>query len=253
LYVIVVLKKKVDNLQRSSNGSKKELLELKSKHKIELLKTALTYQERERRRVASDIHDDVSSTLTAARRNLEMVLADRTADHNYLQIEETKKLLENAIESSRRIAQNLTPSCIETVGLVASVQDLANRLNMKGLRVTFSEIGFSERLKSGRDLLIYRVIQEILNNQVKHSGCSALSIQMVGGPVMTISIVDNGKPYKFLKDNTVGTGLGILSIQNRLELLDARIESESGPPSNVLEIFIPMKVVPNSFFITDPI
>ena len=88
-------------------------------------------------------------------------------------------------------------------------------------------------------------MQEVLNNYVKHSDGTHMIVQMLGGPILIISIVDNGKPFEYSFEN-IGSGIGLTSIQSRLDSLNATLVSEAGLP-NKTEIYVPLQTAVEVF------
>ncbi len=234
------LHEKMKELKEIEERHEVEVSRLKRRHQIELIKTALTYQERERKKMALEIHDGIGSILAAIKMNNEVTLTHSFSATSDEIAAESNNLLIEAIEATRSISQNLLPSNIEKLGLIDAVSELIYRWKrINKLNVIFSAHGFLQKVTGDRALEIFRLIQELLNNHYKHAGGTALSLEILSGPVLIICMVDNGKAYKFF-EKTSSSGLGLLSIQNRLELLGGNLRSEPGPP-NRLEVFIPMK------------
>lgn len=229
-----IIKRYKNRIVRESEES------VKNKHQIELIKAVLDQQECERKRMASDIHDSLSCILSTAKINLDLSLQTILPASSQDLIIKSKGLLDEAIESSRRIARNLTPAVIETLGLSEAVNDLCTRIRKSDLKVQFAEYGRIENMPSDKAVQIYRIIQEIVNNYLKHSGGTIISIEMYWGPLLSICIIDNGRPFEYPVDIKSQSGLGLLNIRNRLEILDATLQSEAGNP-NKTHIVIPLK------------
>ncbi len=236
--VAIKLGLRVVFLNKQLRTEKESWQKIQRKHRMELIKTAMDHQELERTRIASDIHDSISSILWLAKSNIDLWFREQSGETSAKGILDASGLLAEAMESSRSIARNLTPNNIGKFGLVEAVRELCERIKNKKIKVVFNANGLSGKLTCDRSLQTYRVIQEIIHNLIKHSEATCISVEVYGGPYLTVCFVDNGKAFNYTH-NELSTGLGLLNIQNRLELLGANLRSEAGPP-NKLEVLVPM-------------
>lgn len=235
---LIRLRRRAALLNEQLRQERENLQKVKRRHRIEVIKTAMDHQELERTRIASDIHDSINSVLWLAKSNIDLWFKEQSDNTTTKGIVDARELLEEAMESSRTIAQNTTPNNIGKFGLVEAVKELCNRIKNKELNVVFNANGVVGKLTCDRSLQIYRLIQEIVNNLIKHAKATCISVELYGGSYLTVCFVDNGKPFQY-HNNEASSGLGLLNINNRLDLLAASLRSEAGPP-NKLEVLIPM-------------
>ncbi len=205
-----------------SEQLKRQLLEADYQQKM--LAAALESQEKERSRVASDLHDSVGAMLSTIRITLHPVIK---AGNGQL-LDQTKQLLDETIETVRRISRDLLPAGLEKFGLSHSIQELCERINSSGIiTVQFSESGGVITMDKKREVLVYRIIQEMANNAVRHSKASLLTIELVWANTLQVVIQDNGEgfDYEGLKkhQNHLKPGLGLYSIDTRVSLLGASL------------------------------
>lgn len=209
-----------------SEQLKRKLLEAEYQQKM--LQAALESQEKERSRLASDLHDSVGAMLSTIRLTLHPVVKAG----NGQPLDHTKQLLDETIETVRRISRDLLPSGLEKFGLTYSVQEMCERINLSGIiEVNFSETGTPVAMDKKREVLVYRIIQEMVNNTIRHSKASMLKIQMVWADTLQLVIQDNGEGFNFegFRNNTASSkaGLGLYSIETRVSLLGASLGYDS--------------------------
>lgn len=193
-------------------------------------------EQKERIRIARDLHDGVGQMLSLVKMKLSM--AD-TADAS---IKKTGELLDKAIEEVRNVSHNLIPEELN-FGIFRALEDIAEKVNSSG--TTKMEINIPEKIKQltferQNELSIYRIVQEVVNNMIKHAGADRidLTISKVSQSII-ISIKDNGRG---MDENSIGQskGLGWKNINARVHLLDGKINITSEKLSGTqIEITLP--------------
>jgi signal transduction histidine kinase len=196
------------------------------------LQAIILTQEEERERIAQDLHDEISSKLNLVSLNLYSLKSPKKTQLQKLEIiENIIRVNNSAIENSRRIAHNLLPPILEKFGLnqaiIELVMDFENTklvsINYK-TDINFNSAGFDVQLQ------LFRIIQELINNSLKHGKASEIEIEFV---------FENNKNKCVYKDNGLGfdvttlvesKGLGMQNIENRIELLNGifTLDSEYG-------------------------
>lgn len=175
--------------------------------------------EEERRRISKELHDSVGQILTAIKRDLENV--QRKASGKAVErLDAIQMLVQSAIGETRQIAYNLMPAALEHLGLVDAVEGLCRQVqHHTGLTVAFKSYGWTVRHSRSLELALFRMVQEAMNNIVKHAQASDVSVQMIAYPEkLMVLIEDNGvgfspseegpKPHEW-------SGLGLVSIRER--------------------------------------
>jgi signal transduction histidine kinase len=201
----------------------KKLTSQQSKHQKELLESAIQIQENERRRFAEDLHDDIAATLSIIKMKLTQTSAAAVSEK-----EEVKTMLEEAIQSTRKISWSLSPVILEKYGLERALQQYVERASRPGLKTNFQHFGNTEKLPSKIEISLYRIAQEMIHNSIKHGGASEIEIILKKLPGSTeMAFRDNGKPFniKGAKFTTqkIG-GLGVKNIQSRLSIIGGAID-----------------------------
>ena len=194
-------------------------------------------QEKERARIARDLHDGLGAILTAMKLKLGNAL-DETSK------EELMGLLDDAINEARNLSRNLMPSVLMDFGLFDALGQLAQSTEKNtGTTIKYSCDCESEksRLKKTKQVYVYRIAQEALTNALKHADCTEVQLSITEfDDQMNVFIKDNGKG---LTDESVSesTGLGFKNIKERTELLNGEVILESDDKGTIVEVNIPIE------------
>jgi two-component system, NarL family, sensor kinase len=203
---------------------KRQQMELDYQKKM--MEAALESQENERRRVAGDLHDSIGAMLSTIRVSLITHAKKHKDDESSIQ--ESKKMLDDTIESVRRISRDLMPSTLEKFGLIQAVKEMCERFQgTTGIPIVFEESGDTPPLSKSRELMIFRIVQELLNNALKHAEATFIKVMFANGDLLQVIVEDNGKgfnPEEHKSDRTPGKGLGLFNMENRARLVGATIE-----------------------------
>lgn len=193
-----------------------------------LQKTILT-QDDERKRIARDLHDDISSKLTAVALNLHLLKSEKTPQEDKQEIiDNTFAINDKAIESSRKIAHHLFPPVLEKFGLLEALEEPFFDYNKtEAVKINFtSQIEFNFKV-SNSQLQIFRIIQELINNYIKHGKATEIQIKFrVGNTKNEYFYIDNGLGF----DNSqldISKGLGFSNIENRIQNINGTFKLES--------------------------
>jgi signal transduction histidine kinase len=186
--------------------------------------------ERERSRIARDLHDQTLADL----RNL-MLMSDKPSfDKKDFRVE-----IETVSTEIRRICEDLSPSVLENIGLVAALEFLLSRSAKKHEFSASEEINEQITFPVIVQLHIYRIVQEVLSNIERHSDADfvKMSAEILGDKRFRVTISDNGTPFK--PGNSKGSGRGISNIRSRANLINARIAwLEAGDGGNLFSLEI---------------
>jgi len=216
--------------QRRMLAQKEIMQKAALEHREALLRAALQSQEEERKRIGRDLHDDVGSALS----NLRMVLSsapDVQAGH--------KPLIDNIITTVRNISHTLSPPGLELFGLDYALHELCDTFNTSGkIKLAFQNNAVKETEGIGLQnaLTIYRVMQELISNTVKHAKATVINIGIdKAGEALDVFYTDNGVGVTLTPSKKMG--MGMQNIEGRLSMINASYEIESSP-GNGFSIFI---------------
>lgn len=191
-------------------------------------KAVLDAEERERRRIAGDLHDGVGQMLSAALMNLNGLFSKLKLQNEVnLQAEHALALVNESYDEMRSISHQMMPNALIKSGLASAVKEFIGKLDKDKLKVTLETVGLNERLEEQTETVIYRVIQETVNNVVKHAEASKLNIQIIKDEEgISVTIEDNGKGFDKNKVD-VKEGIGLSNIYSRVEFLKGTVDIDS--------------------------
>lgn len=199
-----------------------EIQRIKGEQKQLLLEANLEAEEKERARIAGDLHDEVGATLSTIK--LYISHLEENPDASSLSnLPKVTKMIDETIQSVRHISHNLTPSNLHQFGLISAIENLCEKVNgSKGIEVKY-EYQDHFTCRKEHELHIYRIIHELLNNTLKHAEATEIRIKLESADgQMIMEYRDNGKGIP-MGNNGEPTGLGLQNIQSRAAIIGARI------------------------------
>lgn len=205
-----------------------EIRRLEQENKLSALAFMLEGQEKERSRIANDLHDSLGGLLASVKSHVQRLL--ETGKDPELTAK-TNRLIDDAAGEVRRIAHNMMPRALTLSGLPGALEDLAQDLRKQGLDCDLEIIGFDpdHPLDPTQAVTIYRIIQELSHNVIKHAGATHLLLQLLRKEDrLTIIVEDNGKGFD-LQEARQNNGIGLSSIESRVQFLHGEIEWDSVP------------------------
>ncbi|MGC4038371.1 MAG: ATP-binding protein [Chitinophagaceae bacterium] len=183
--------------------------------------------EKERLRFARDMHDDFAPLLVSVKYNIDSVESQRKEDAATLS--ETGELLDNMIDRLREVSNNLVPVALEQKGLVKIVERLIAN-DRSGIDIRFKHDGSVSDLPHDNALHIFRIIQEILHNSIKHSKAKNLAIELKTDKNNLVLLTeDNGVGFDYQLQQRDYTGLGLRSLLSRADVLNGKMFLDSMP------------------------
>ena len=222
-----------DVTKRKNTERKLHLLmeeKLKSQKNEQKIKSysIITGQEKERKRVAAEIHDGIGQMLTSMRMRIEML---ETQFPNFANdMNDIQKLLQSIIDETRRICSNLLPNVLDDFGLRAAVNDIVKSVQENSVsKINFEESLMLEYVDREIEVGVFRIIQEALNNIMKHADATAVSIFLKNDKnTLNLMIKDNGKGFSFdenelFKMEMAKKNNGLRNMKERAELLGGNL------------------------------
>lgn len=193
---------------------------LDSKLREELQKVGLKAEERERKRIAYDLHDGVQQKLATATISLQSWGKEEA--------KEAIQLLNDSIAEIRTISHNLAPRALSSAGISAAIEDDIRHFNNVGkMRFEFYDNLEERRFDESVEVNFYRIFQEACTNIMKHSHATEVQVQLVlSDQILSLTIEDDGKGFELSQNSE--DGLGLSNIQNRAKAIDGNIEIDSG-------------------------
>lgn len=217
--------------QRRLFKQQTELEKQKLEEQKKLLQAEIAAQENERARIARDLHDEVGAQLSAIKLHVtaaQMGSSD-SSERNTL----VASMLDEAVQKLRSIAQNLLPQNLEKFGLISAIEYHCRQLENTGVFEIQFQHHLNQRLQLEKELLLYRIVQELLNNTVKHSRASLVVLSLENQPGgIQLSYRDNGIGFNPAEIGN-STGLGLSTLNSRVQLLKGEMVYEALPGKGV--------------------
>lgn len=209
-----------------------EIKNSKQQEKLKLFNAMLQGQERERSRIARDLHDGLGGMLAGVKLKLSAV-ANREAKAqpqtaSSMDLYTIINQMDHSVNELRRIARNMMPESLLYMGLEASLQDLCNAMAQPQTQIDFQAANLRTDYDQSFLIAVYRIVQELLTNAVKHSDASQIWVQCSEGDGhFYISVEDNGKGFDPHQEETKREGIGLSNIRNRVEILNGHLEVDT--------------------------
>lgn len=208
-----------------------------------LLRASIHLQEEERQRIAADLHDDAGPLLATARLYLNENLVNLDKASQLQSIFQARQILDDTIQLVRNISHSLMPPTLKNFGLESAINDMAQKISGSGTINASSRFhDYKDRLKSEKELIVYRIVQELINNILKHSNASFIHItQNMHGSSFVLRIHHDGRGIvqaDFEKLNKSNIGLGLKNISSRLRVAQGSIFFEKDASQTYYKVTI---------------
>ena len=207
-----------------------------------LLEKLISAQEDERRRIARELHDEAGQALTALILNLEM--AEQTPERaDPERLRRLRGIAEDTLAELRRLIYDLRPTILDDLGLAAAVRwYVKETIEPQGLQASMTITGGDDRLPHHVETAVFRIVQEALTNVLKHAQARRAEIELQIGPSnVRVKIADDGRGFDLSAVTTRrDSGMGVMGMRERAELLGGRLQMTSGPQGTRVEAVIPV-------------
>jgi signal transduction histidine kinase len=216
------------------------MLKRKADLRLKTLEAIILTEEKERKRIASDLHDGLGPVLSAVNLFFEAYIdAPMGTEKDNIETK-LKVIINDAIADVSRISHNISPHILENYGLTTALKTFIDQLNnCEKIKIKL-HIDHLNRFELKHELTIYRTITELINNTIKHANSNNIEIFFEqNGDLLKIKYKDDGSGFSNLKTSNKGNGMGIQNIQNRIESLGGNItfsNAENGGMKAAIEI-----------------
>jgi signal transduction histidine kinase len=218
------IQRQAEKLREANLDMEKKVLERTKELEVERTKSVraiLEGQEIERQRIAQDLHDSLNIRLIGHKRTLEAILPENS--------KQSLAEIDAIINQVREISHNLLPYSLKHLGLIKAIEDLCSRLEKNHrFKVSFEKINISEndRWNTILEIEIYRVIQEVVADIIKHASASTIHIEIIAdNDIVYISVEDNGIGFDY--NQCKNNGIGLSNINTRINMLNGSVNYDS--------------------------
>jgi len=198
-------------------------------HQREIIQSIIITQEEERKRIAQDLHDDISSKLNVINLNANLLKDGNLSPEEYLSVNEgILDVTDKTLESARKIAHNLLPPILAQFGLKDAIEELADTFNnSKKINIEYNIIYPKNHLSAQNELHLFRITQELINNSIRHGKANNCAIHInYNYKKLQFNYKDDGLGFN-AKNLENKKGLGIKNIESRVSILNGIFEIES--------------------------
>lgn len=231
-YTHKISTEKIINQQKDEINAAK-IKELEDSIKIKSMTSMIEGQEQERERISKDLHDSLGGLLSAVKLQFDRINIKNRPESDKERYREATKLLDHAIEEVRSISGNLQPVALKNLGLIPAIKDLVNKYHGSNFpEITFQYYNMPDKIPNIHALSIYRIIQELINNTVKHANANEILIQL-NGEIGQIILQYEDDGTGFVIDENLKCGMGLQNLHSRVNFLKGNISFETKPGEGV--------------------
>jgi two-component system NarL family sensor kinase len=232
--------------QRKKYDYQRSIQLLHETQQNQLIEAAVRSEEKERHRIAEELHDEVGAFLSSSKLHFQGMNVNSFESHNKQLYENGQELLDEAIHKVRSISHNLHSNVLKELGLNEAIRHFTDKITLGNLieASTLLDEAYTTQ-NPENDISIYRLVQELLNNILKHAHAKKIRLASIyENNLLKLTIVHNGKgltqqqfeALRFKKE-----GLGLKNIQNRIILLKGKISFYDEPDGYYINVEIPVK------------
>lgn len=220
------------NYRQKQYLQQQRILELETRERLAATEAVLKGEEQERTRLAKDLHDGLGGMLSGIKYSFQTMKGNLImTPENQEAFERSMDMLDSSIREMRRVAHNLMPEVLVRYGLDTALKDYTTELNKSGIiKVVYQSMGIEGKdIDQSMALGLYRVVQELLNNVVKHAEATEVLVQLFAeNGKLVVNVEDNGRGMDPALLEKTG-GMGLKNIQSRVNLLNGKLDFQSAP------------------------
>lgn len=222
------IKRKQKIIQNEKFIEQQKVSNLLKEQELIAIDAMIEGQEKERQLIASDLHDDLGALMTTLQYNFENLYNHRESEESESLFKQTKTLIKEAYQKIRLIAQAKNSGVIAKQGLLKAIKNNVHKIaKLNNIQIEIKEYGLENRLQNTLEITIFRIVQELLTNIIKHAKATQVIIHIINHKEsLNIMVEDNGVGFN-IENIAKSEGMGIKSIEKRVEFLEGTITIES--------------------------
>lgn len=226
LLLLYAYRQRLKTMRQRDALHKLAMQQEKQNSKISTLTALLEGQEQERGRLARDLHDGLGGLLSGTKLHLTQ-LNDKVQGQTKAGLDKSIDQIDGAVTELRKVAHNLMPDLLVNYGLKEALDEFAIRMSNAHLDIHIEFLSYTDSLSQDQQLLVYRIIQELVNNAIKHAGASQIIIQLVEEEnEIVVTVEDDGKGFDIDKLN-LKKSAGFHNIQSRVQFMKGTLQIQS--------------------------
>jgi signal transduction histidine kinase len=209
----------------------RRIRELEKERQLVAAHAVMKGQEQERSRLARDLHDGVGGLLSGIKLSLSTMKGNVfLSEENVDAFNHILTQLDQSIGELRRVSHNMMPEALIKYGLKESLENYCENLSLSGkIKVQFQAYGMEQRMEQNTEIVLYRIVQELLNNVIKHAEAKHVLIQLMReGERFSLTVEDDGKGFDAQETEKKG-GAGLANIKARVDYLGGEVDFHSVP------------------------
>ncbi|MDV7139734.1 sensor histidine kinase [Maribacter sp. TH_r10] len=201
---------------------------LKQEQQKQLFLAMIEGQENERKRLAIDLHDGLGGRLSGISLNLSKLNKDEPKEYPKAKLKKVMKDLDDSLTELRTIARNMMPETLIKFGLKAALKDYCSSRTGNDTKVTLQFYGTEKGIDLNQQVTMYRIMQELINNAIKHAKASEILVQFIrDNNKVDITVEDNGIGFENEDRSSKVKGMGISNLKTRVAYLNGKLEFHS--------------------------
>ncbi|SFA38739.1 Histidine kinase [Pedobacter suwonensis] len=229
VFVLLTARNRRKLAEQKEINYKQQLNEMERKQQLKITKAMLEGEELERERVARDLHDGLGGMLSGVKIGLSGWTDTQPAISNDKDLHRIIGQLDTSVTELRRIARNMVPDTLLKFGLETALKDLCEFYMRDGLRITSEMFGIQKNIAMNVQLNIYRIVQELISNAIKHAQADNILLQCSQNEnTIFITFEDNGRGFD-MATLSEKKGMGLDNLKNRIAFLQGKFEVHSAP------------------------
>lgn len=223
-------------IRKNRTIAEQRIRQLEEEKKLLAAQSIVEGQEEERKRIAKELHDGLGVLLSSAKMHFTSI-RDKSPEASTM-IDKATNLLEQATGDVRRISHNMMPGLLTKFGFFEAVEEIFEQVDeMNGMHTEVIISGEQTRLSENTEIMLYRIIQEMVNNSLKHAGASHLKLNIsLDNKRLSIQYSDDGKGFDF-EEKIKLRSMGLTGIQSRVKFLGGELNASTGEGKGLIYSF----------------
>lgn len=204
-----------------------QLRRMKQQQQVGFYNAMIQGQEQERKRLAGDLHDGLGGLLS----NIKLLLSKNSMQSNTIEAQQQHTIILNKLDAAvnelRRIARNMMPETLLRFGLVTALRDFCEDLERSGIKISLQTYGFSPNDDKHQQIMVYRILQELIHNAVRHADAKNILVQCIqNDEKVYVTVEDDGKGFD-PQNAQMKQGIGLHNVRNRVAYLNGQLDIQS--------------------------